>query len=341
MPASPKRRAFCFCAAHHMTTAVATDSPTLQEAFEAAKAEHSSPERALDAGASTETGTVKGPDEAKTEPPVSDAVTPEISDFLSDEELSSLKAKHGTDADALARDLKAAFTKKTQSLAEQRKSVERLAEHADFIDALQKDPLATIQQVAERMGWNIAPKTAEAQATEHADATIAKAQNGLRDRLREKLTAHGLDFLVDPIADSVEPSVKEAIEEAIKPMKSALKTHDDRAAEGQRDAVLAAFEAKHPDWKAHEASMTKLSARIKPGDGVEPGEYLETLYDLATKDTREAEAVKRHIAKMTQAAKADEGKSHSVADGQVMTARPANPSIREAFEAAKRGERWE
>lgn len=319
-------------------TAVATESPTLQEAFAAAKVEHSASAQNEPTAteASTGAGTVTQPDEATTAPPVTEAVAPDISDFLSDDELSTLKAKHGTDADALAKDLKAAYTKKTQSLAEQRKQVEALAEHADFIQALQSDPLTTLKGVAERMGWDIAPKSTGAQAADTATARTEAIASTVVDRVRAALGSE-LDFLAEPLARVISDALKTEVGQAIEPLKSAHKALEDKAALEQRDSVLKAFDAKHPDWKQHEAAMTKLMARIKPGDGVAPGEYLETLYELATKDQREGDAVKKAIAKMQAGAKADEGKGTTLAEGQVKPAALGRAlTVQEAFAEAKR-----
>lgn len=328
-----------------MTPAVATAEPvSIQQAFEQAKAEHSAPqnEPAATEASPDATGAATTPDEAKTEPPVTEAVTPETDDLISDADLASLKTKHGNDPDALAKELKAVFTKKTQALAEQRKSVEALSEYSDFIADLRKDPSAAIAAAAKQLGLTIAPASLEAKATE----TVTKTTEALADdavaSFRQAL-GPDLDFLADKLAPAIQAMAQQiahaTVGQAVEPLKAHQDTLLSKAAEEQKASALASFTEKHPDWKQHEQAITALSAKLQP-NGMEPLEYLSTLYALATKDIAAAEAAKKAVARMTKAAAADEGKSTAVSEGKVSLARPANPSLKEAFEAAKRGERW-
>lgn len=329
-----------------MTTAVASDAPTISEAWEQAKAEHSTTERAL-ATDSPETGTTDTqPDEATTAPPASEAVTPEIADLISDEDYTALQSKHKDNPDALLKELKGVFTKKTQALSEQRKSVEALTKYAPFLQELDRDSVAAIKAAAAHLGLTVSDTRVETKATE--TATTA-AETMADDVIAQFRTALGpeLDFLADKLAPAIQSLAqnvaKSAVGQAVEPLKSAQQTLIDKAATEQRDTVLKSFTDKHPDWKTHEPKMLDIAAKVKPGDGVDPGEYMETLLYLATKDISEAEITKKVVERMTKTAKGDEGKSTPLPNTQVTIA-PPDPSdphyLRKAFEAAKRGESW-
>jgi hypothetical protein len=329
-----------------MTTAVATAEPvTVREAFEQAKVEHSAnTERALAADGSDATETATPPDEAKTEPPASDAVTPEISDLISDEEYATLKATHKDNPDALLKELKGVFTKKTQTLAEERKTVAALTKFAPFLQELDRDAASAIKAAAAQLGLTVSDTRVETKAAETATTT---AETMADDVIAQFRTALGpeLDFLADKLAPAIrslaENVAKSVVGSTVAPLKTAQESLLNKAAQEQRDTVLKSFGEKHPDWKTHEPKMLDIAAKVKPAEGMEPSEYMDILYTLATKDLATAETTKKVVERMTKAAKADEGKSNPLPTAQVAIVRPANPSVRDAFEAAKRGERWE
>lgn len=332
-----------------MPTAVATAAPaTISEAFQLAKEEHSvSTERALDEGTGTgATATATQPNEAKTEPSATATVTTDTDDLISDTELQALKTQHANDPAALEKAFKAAYTKKTQALAEKAKGYEPLERHRDFITALDNPTTRAdaLKAAAEHFGFTLSPKTTEATATE----TVAKTATSLADdaiaSFREAL-GPDLDFLADKLAPAIQALAKNVAQatvgQAVEPLKTSQQALLDKAATEQRDAVLASFAEKHPDWTTHEAAMMKIAETLPPGKGSDPLEYMSTLYKLATYDLSVGADVKKAIAKMTKGAAADEGKSTSVSEGKVALARPANPTLRDAFEAAKRGEKWD
>ncbi|HYB96811.1 MAG TPA: hypothetical protein VEC39_17695 [Vicinamibacterales bacterium] len=327
-----------------MTTATA-EPLTLQQAFTQAKEEHSAAaERAPSGEASTERAAATAqPDEAQAQPPATDSAAPEITDLISDEEYSALQTKHAGNTDAVLKELKGVFTKKTQQLAEQRKTVEALAEYAPFITALQSDSKAAIKAAAEQLGLVVTDKSIETTATETATKTAEGMADDVIAGFKQAL-GPDLDFLADKLAPAIHQLVqnvaKAAVGEAVTPLQTQQQTLLDKAAQEQTDATLKAFTDKRPDWKQHEPAMLKIAEQLKP-NGMSEIDYLDTLYTLATKDIAAAEAAKKAVERMTKAAKTDEGKSHPLPGSQVSVARPTSPSIRDAFEAAKRGERWE
>lgn len=317
----------------------ATEAPTVQQAFQAAKEEHSAAaERALPAEKSPGAAPESQTDEAKAQPPTADSAQPEISDLISDEELQSLRTTTGNDPDKLAKELKAVFTKKTQALAAERKQVAKLAEYADFIADLDTDPAGALTRAAEQLGLVVSPKPAEVKATEAASSIVQDVSAQVAAALGPEL-----DFLAPAITKAieavVEPRLKHAIGEAVEPVKAAQQALVDKASAEQTEATLKAFTDRHPDWKQHEPAMLKVG--ILPSPGMTELDFMEALYTLATKDAVVAKATKAAIDRLTKGAATAEGKDAPLSGDKVTVSRPAHPTIAEAFAAAKRGERWE
>lgn len=319
-----------------MTTAV-SDAPTsIQQAFAEAKTEHSTPvERAEPVEASPEPVAASTPDESAAASP--DAVAAESvdssSDLVSDAELSALQSTHADDPAALAKALKGKYTQKTQALAAERKAIADVAQHAEFLRAYKADPEATLRAEAQKLGLQIGAPVAETKAVEQAhsmaDATLAQFKSAL---------GPDLDFLADSLAPAVmkmaEQIAQQTVESSVAPLKQAQSTLVEKAAAEHTTAVMQAFEAEHPDWQQHEAAMFALSQRLQP-NGMAEGEYLKTLYKLATADIRTAEAVKAATERMTKAAKTAEPRTDGTPEARVDSSSRKVSSIREAWNDSK------
>ena len=317
-------------------TAVATDVSTIQQAFEQAKTEHSAPaERAEPAVASPESPASPSPDETPAASPETTTAdtTDRSSDLISDAELSALQLTHKDDPAALAKALKGRYTQKTQALAEERKAVADLQQHAEFLRAFKTDPEGTLRAEAARRGLQIGAPIQETKAVEQAKSVVD-------DAVAQFKTALGpdLDFLGDALAPAVkamaETIAKQTVEHATAPLKSAQDTLLTKAAEEQTTAVMQAFAAKHPDWTQHEPAMMKIAATLKP-NGMAESEYLDTLYTLATLDIQKAEAVKVATERITRVAKTAETRTDGTPEKRVDTSSRKVSSIAEAFAEAK------
>jgi hypothetical protein len=135
-----------------------------------------------------------------------------------------------------------------------------------------------------------------------------------------------LDYLADGLAPAVKGLVERVVTEATAPIKAQAEHLSLRAAREETAGVMKAFGEQHPDWKDHEAAMFDLSQKLQP-TGMSSPEYLETLYGLATRGERQARERETKGAEASRAASSrPEGRT---------------PTFREAFQAAKRGERWD
>lgn len=358
------------------------DRPSFQEAFQAAKAQHSAAasdgddEHALDDDEEASTDTDDEADETEDsetadETPDDDKAADkpkvekgekgkaakgkgkETSDLITDEEFTALQTKHKDDPAALRKDLVGVFTRKTQALAEEKKSVERLRSYSDIIDAYESDPEATIKALAKQHNIDLTPaKAGETETTEETEDAVEQVLSEFKEAL-----GPDLEYLADGLAPAITKLVERltatTVEKATAPLKKGQETLLTKAATEQTETVMKTFGEKHPDWEEHEPAMLELSKKLQP-NGMGEVEYLETLYALVTRDTSTeatkkqtekqiADGVKAALKKMEQGATNTDTKTRHTPDGQVTTGPPNGraPSFSEAFAAAKRGERWD
>lgn len=336
--------------------------PTFQEAFEAARDQHSrsaeaDDEHAASAEASTDDETETDATATRTataEAASKEAATSEQpstqTGLITDEEFSTLQTKYAKDPAKLRGELEAAFTKKTQALAEQRRSTERLSRYVDIIDAYEADPEATVLALAQQHGLTI---TRPGETTAETADTTTTAVDAVLGEFKEALGPE-LEYLADGLAPAITKLVERltasTVDKATEPLKAQTKGLLDRAAVEQTETVLQAFGKTHPDWQEHEDAMFALSQKLSP-NGMSEVEYLGHLYKLVTADaqasahakeleTKVAAGVKAAIAKMTKGAETTETRQDATPERQVRSQPPSTPTIHEAYEAAKRGEVW-
>lgn len=153
-----------------------------------------------------------------------------------------------------------------------------------------------------------------------------------RSEFREALGPE-LEYL----AESLEPALTKFVETVaattiapiVKPLEDEHQAAQQKRAAAATATVMKEFGDRHSDWQEHEDAMFALSEKLQPAAGMTQGEYLDSLYTIVT------------------ASKSQEAITTAIADGlaekeRARHARPAgNPTIREAFEAAKAGIRFE
>lgn len=335
-----------------------SDSPSFQEAFQSAKKKHSAPaEQAAPTKASTEdtqeTGTpLAEKAEAAAQP--ADTAKPVATGLISDAEFTALQKTHADDPAALRKALEGAFTKKTQALADERRTLERLAPYQDLIDAYESDPAAVVRTLAEQNGIKLVDDGDEKAAAASGDETTATAVETVLEDFKASL-GPDLEYLADGLAPAitklVERLTQSTVEKTVAPLKKQQAAILNRDATAQSELVMESFGKDHPDWKDHEPAMLKLSQKLQP-NGMSEVEYLGHLYKLVTHDSREqardtdiekkvAERVKATVEKMTKGAASSETRTDDTPDSQVRKRPTGSPTFAEAHAAAKRGERWE
>jgi hypothetical protein len=213
-----------------------------------------------------------------------------------------------------------AFTTKTTALAQQRKAME---EWNPLIEGLKNNPAETLQQVAKQLGF-----------------TLMKAEaKAIVDDLPEEWQ------FMKPVFEQREKALEAKIRTELEPVKEAHKAMAVKAAAAETQSTIEAFTAKHPGWEKHEAKMLELGAMFVPAPGskITDAEYMEHLFKLATADVTEAERTKKVVDKINKAAASIEDRTSGISKERVVHTLPppGKRSLKDAYEAAKRGEVWE
>jgi hypothetical protein len=279
-------------------------------------------------GVETQDATLSTDSDAAAEP-TEDVPADDANDLLSQDQFEALKG----DPSKLRRELNRAATKKFQQLAAQRKELEP---YTEFIRDLQADPVAAIRSVAPHFGLTI---------TDPAATTREEQVKDINAQVIEAVrTSLGPEY--DDLADRLGPAIKQVAEMVVTAAAKPIVDRQDElvreSAARESAAVLEAFGKKHPDWKKHEPQMVEIAKRYQVQPGVKEGQYLEDLYYLATRDQSVGEAVKRTLSRMTDSAHAAaKDASAGVSANKVSPTAPGPVSFREAWAAAKRGQRLE
>jgi hypothetical protein len=241
-------------------------------------------------------------------------------------------AKVKDDPGALRKALLKGYTQKTQQLASQRNE---LGTWAQVREAYAHDPVATMKALAAQSGLEIRDPKAEAiqqTAQEQGDQLITK--------LRATLDPFGLGDAAEALAPVFRELATQAATSATEPIRKQNEQIVSESAQRESAAVIESFGKKYPDWKTHEPKMVELSQKIQPAEGMDPLEWMEHLYTLAAKDSLIDRGIASALDKMKTSAQSG-GASRTVA-GHHVAERPGKlPSFAEAYEAAKRGSRFE
>lgn len=303
-------------------------TPTIREAFASAKQD-----------VTTATAEPPSPPAAAVPPateaePVA-ATSTDAGLTLSAEEIQSILTATGQDQTKLV----AAVGKALAAKAQNQIDLERqgLAPYRDFIAEFDADPQGTLAALAPQYGLQVV-NPAAAQHEQAVEQVVDDTVTTFRKALGPEL-----DFLADRLAPAVEQLatrlVTQTLETHVGPLAAQQEVLVTRAAKEHTDAILGTFSAAHPDWHQHEAKMVELGSKLHPS-GMDEGEFLELLYHMATKETAVATGVKKALDRMKAGATTDTARTDGQADTRVRLTPPRNPTIREAFEAAKRGDRW-
>lgn len=248
------------------------------------------------------------PDQAQQTPPDAESA------LFSQEQLARLK---GEDAE-VAKRLQADYTRKTMALAEERRA---LAEAKALTDALRADPDATIRQLAQQLGVNVADP--------QAAATVS---NATLQKLEVLFGEHA-----GAVAEAVRELAKEEAAASTAPLQTALTEQQAKAMAAETDATLAEFTAKHPTWRQHERKMIEVGQLITPNKGMKTLDFMELCLREATKDISEAERVKAVTKELNNAAARREPPDSGVQTAKASKTVTGPVSIPQAIEDALAG----
>jgi small-conductance mechanosensitive channel len=308
-------------------TTETASAPKGSDAFKAARASVAAqstdqePEAAPAPAKDDTTDTPPAEEPAVTDQP--SEVTEPTDALLTPEELAALSPKER----AKAEKWQAKLTQESQRQAAQRKELEGMI---PLVEALKTNPQAALEEIAKQHGLTL---TRNAQDTQTVQARTAEVMAELPQEL---------DFL-KPILEGYGQKIIDSLRGEITPIKEAHAAMISEAVAAETQSTLEAFSAKYPDWKKHEPKMLELGKKFIPTAGAMTDfEYMETLHNLATMNVAKAEQTKKAVARINKAAASSEAPTSGMSNERVEHALPPpeKRSMRDAFNAAKRGERW-
>ncbi len=288
-----------------------TVTPTIEQAYTSAKKEVEASVTATD---ETKSQTTPQTEQAEAAAPSQESAS---SESLLTPEQQKLTG------DAKEKELNRAWTQKTQELAKQRKEVEQ---YLELINAIKQNPRQTIKQMAEELGLTV-------QELKQQVEEKAKEEPAMIDK---QALGSDLEFLGDKLSPALKP-----LTDQVRSLSAELERIKAETAQREAATELEAFEKDHPDWKKYESKMAEIGRKLNPV-GMDTHEYLGILYDLANKPAREVKETVQAIERIQKAAGAVESKESGVPPEKIAPAPSSRtPTIEEAFEAAKKGIRWE
>jgi hypothetical protein len=244
---------------------------------------------------------------------------PSVAEFIGQEEFEKVK----DDPAALHKALVKAYTQKTQELGAERQ----------IIAAYKRDPEKTLRILADHHKLKFADPTPPTPGEKTVDEINVILEEALGPDLAGKLKP------------AFEKLAKRVVGSEIEPVRQHMDNQLANAALAETSAVMSKFETKYPDWKKHEPKMLEIARSVQPAPGTEAIAYMETLYKLATFDLSDADRVRTTVDRIKNAASASDKPSGSVPGNKVSPTpkkfKSVDDAVSAAFEAAKRGERWE
>ena len=174
---------------------------------------------------------------------------------------------------------------------------EAIAQDRAIIQSIREDPQLAARTLAKIAGLDISEPTKKAGPESEAADAITQ---GLADVIGPEAAQ-----ALRPVLDGL---VNQQVQNALAPVNQKTESLRLHALAVRSDAEVEAFKSKHKgDFDAAiEKKMVELTRLLPAGENVEPSQYLELIYQLATSGKTKSEAVKAVTARMTKAAETAE-----------------------------------
>lgn len=211
---------------------------------------------------------------------------------MTDEEIAALPPELQQEARALRKRYQAAYTKKTQNLADLRRK-------AEVVDRFQSDP-AFRQQVLQRaqeMGITRSATKAEDGKPPSVPPALIEA--------RKRTLPPEMHWLAENLALGDFQILSALHKQYIEPLATQLSSASEERRDMEYRQAEESFAGGHPGWESAEDDMVEVLEYLKSPALSHPrfGNKLELLYSLATRDKSATKAVQSAIERTAQAAK--------------------------------------
>ncbi len=204
---------------------------------------------------------------------------------------------------------------------------ERVAELLELDRQFRENPREVVLELARQAGIELdggeRKPSPEAETPDYAREAVEIAERHLGEQYGPIL-ANRLAPIVTEIAESV--------------VKRSLEPVEAKARMNEWEQTEKYLSEKYPDWKKHEGRMEELGRKFLPGKGkISMREYAEHLYHLASGNGK---AVQNAVRKLTAAA-SKPAPEKGATDKQITRKMPETATSKDAFEAARKGIKWE
>jgi len=204
-------------------------------------------------------------------------------------------------------------------------------EAARGLYAALKDPQragSTLRQLADLAGLDLVKK-----------ADQKEIKKDIKDLVKERLGEDN-SILAESLGPLLDDVIKQVVEERIKPLQDGITERQQREFANQIEGTFKALDTETKGLASKlEKQMIELMDQVNPGPNTPPDVYLRHIYKLAKSQYDEAETIKAQNSKREQ-----NKKTVSVQSGvnsERIKSGSRLPTIREAVEAAVRGETLE
>lgn len=252
----------------------------------------------------------------------------DFEDLIDQDHFEAIKG----DPDKLRKALTRAAAKRFQDLTAASKAVEPFV---PFLEALERDPQEALTALADKLGVELKSPSKTDVKTATSELTAE-----MTDRIKATLGDEYAD-LAPRLTAVLGTVVREAVKDATKALEARQEQLTRDVALRNANVALTEFQRRHPDWKKLEPELTAMSKRVKPGESVSELDYMELLYDLVMAGRKVGDAARRTAERMTRSAGNGRAAAESVTEALISRRPPGIPTFKEAWEAAKRGERFE
>lgn len=220
-------------------------------------------------------------------------------------------------------------TQETQETAQQEQTQDPTAKAAMDLYSSLSDP-ATAREVVKVLAARTGLKVQEDEIS--PKAATKQTLESLKDGIPQEL-----HFLVDGLRPAIEKIVNQSIENAVKPVKEAQLQDREQQVMSQIASSYDTLRSRYKDFDKYEGLMNKISEDFAYKPGSDMTKYLDSLYKLATFETKEGRAVKDAVNRINKNASTHINvQSAETSEGTVQTGSKL-PSLREAVLAGVKG----
>ena len=158
--------------------------------------------------------------------------------------------------------------------------------------------------------------------------TIEELKNGIDPNLH---------FLVDGLKPAIEKMINSRVEAALNPVKQAQLQDRETQVMSQINTAYDVMRGRYKDFNKYEGMMNSMSENLPYKPGSDMVKYLDSLYKLATYETKEGKAVGDAVNRINKNAQQHVNvQSAETSEGTVQQGSKL-PSLREAVLAGVRG----